>query len=147
MKHVKYAKYLFWHKWFVLGACLKRGLYLRGIIHDYDKFFPSRWMAYANFFSNGVPNPEAKERFGASWRRHAYLNDHHWQAWVSISDNGKVVPHEMSEIARLEMLCDWIGAHKALHGTSLFEWYTIREETILIAPKTKKWLRQELLKL
>lgn len=114
------------------------------MIHDWDKMLPGRWNAYRKFFSIEYSGPDVKNAFGASWRRHAYLNDHHWQHWVSISDTGRVVPHEMSEVARVEMLCDWIGAHKALQGDDLLGWYLDREETILIAPKTKQWLRDEL---
>lgn len=145
--HLRYAKYLALHKWYVFLECKKRGLLIRGIIHDYDKFYPSRWNAYRNFFSNGIPTPEAKEAFRVSWQRHAYLNDHHWQHWVSIHDNGEVRPHELSEKARKEMLADWIGAHKAQRGKSLLGWYVEREVTILIAPKTKKWIKAELIKL
>jgi hypothetical protein len=104
-------------------------------------------MAYANFFTTREITPDVKEAFRTSWRRHAYLNDHHWQHWVSIHDDGKVRAHEMSDEARREMLCDWIGAHKALGGKDLLGWYLEREATILIGPKTKQWLRQELSKL
>lgn len=145
--HIEYASYLFRHKWYVGQECFKRGLYLRGVVHDWDKLLPGRWNAYRNFFSKPTLGPGVKEAFGNSWRRHAYLNDHHWQHWVSISDNGKVVPHEMSDKARLEMLSDWMGAHKALGGTDLLRWYLERERTILIAPKTKEWLQDELTKL
>lgn len=147
VSHLRYTKYLYWHKVFVAQECFKRGLYLRGVIHDWDKFLPGRWNAYRNFFSIDTPTAEAKEAFRKSWRRHAYLNDHHWQHWCSIHDNGEVRAHEMSEKARLEMLADWIGAHKALGGKNLLGWYLEREATILIGPKTKQWLRQELSKL
>lgn len=145
--HIKYANYLFLHKFYVGQECFKQGLYLRGIFHDYDKFFPSRWNAYRNFFSQPNVTQQAKEAFRTSWRRHAYLNDHHWQHWVSIHDDGAVRAHEMSDRARREMLCDWMGAHKALGGKDLLGWYLAREATILIGDKTKEWLKDELTKL
>ena len=145
--HLKYADYLARHKWYVGQECFRRGLYLRGIIHDWDKFLSGRWNAYRNFFSNGMPTAEVKETFRKSWQRHAYLNDHHWQHWVSIHDNGDVRSHEMTDKAKKEMLVDWIGAHKAIGGSSLLGWYLERESTILIAPKTKKWIKNELQKL
>ena len=145
-KHLKYLSYLSRHKFYVGQECFKRGLYLRGIFHDWDKLLPKRWMAYANFFYVKT-SPGVAEAFRYSWRRHWQMNDHHWQYWVSIHDDGKIRPHEMSEKARLEMLCDWIGAHKAIHGKSLLEWYRDREDTILIAPKTKRWIKAELIKL
>lgn len=149
-KHLRYIKYLYLHKLYVGQECFKRGLYWRGIWHDLDKFLPSRWRAYANFFYAGRregDSSEVKEAFMNSWRRHAYMNDHHWQYWVALTDKGKVVPHEMSEIARTEMLCDWIGAHKAVGGRDLLGWYQQRADTIFIAPRTKRWLQQELIKL
>lgn len=142
--HLIYASYLARHKYYVWQECLKRGLYLRGIIHDWDKFLPGRWNAYRNFFAQPTITDEVKEAFRTSWRRHAYLNDHHWQHWVSVHDDGKVRAHEMTEVARKEMLADWIGAHKAIGGTSLLGWYVEREATILIAPQTKKWIKAEL---
>jgi len=75
------------------------------------------------------------------------MNDHHWQFWISIHDDGAVRAHEMTEVARLEMLADWIGAHKAVGGVSLLGWFNERQDTILIAPKTKKWIKNELIKL
>lgn len=104
-------------------------------------------MAYANFFTTREVTPDVKAAFQDSWRGHWQVNDHHWQWWVSIHDDGKVRAHEMSNKARTEMLCDWIGAHKTLGGKDLLGWYLEREQTILIAPKTKQWLRQELSKL
>lgn len=147
VSHLRYAKYLAYHKWYVGQECFKRGLYVRGVVHDWDKLLPGRWTAYANFFSGAELTPDVKEAFRESWQRHAYLNDHHWQHWVSIHDDGNVRPHEMSDVARREMLSDWIGAHKALGGHDLLGWYLEREATILIAPKTKRWLRGELAKL
>jgi hypothetical protein len=146
-KHLKYIKYLARHKFYVGQEAFKRGLYLRAFVHDYDKFFPSRWRAYANFFYTSDPTPEVSEEFRIAWRRHWQMNEHHWQWWISIHDDGKIRPHEMSEKARTEMLCDWIGAHKAVRGKSLLGWFNEREATILIAPKTKRWLKQELIKL
>lgn len=154
-KHFKYARYLFWHKWYVFTEGLNRGLFWRVIIHDWDKFLPSRWLAYANWFEGIAKTPEIKKIYMASWRGHVNRNDHHYQHWVAYSDKGQITLHEMSEKARVEMLCDWISAHRTLHGTvtfgdnkeTLLDWYRAREETIPIAPKTKRWIRDELQKL
>ena len=145
--HLKYATYIVRHKFYVGQECFKRGLILRGIVHDYDKLFPSRWNAYRNNFSNGTPDKEAQEKYRLSWRRHVTMNDHHWQHWVSVHDNGEVRAHEMTEVARKEMLADWIGAHKAIGGTSLRGWWLERKDTIIMAPKTKRWIDQELIKI
>lgn len=145
-KHLKYINYLFWHKWWVFAEGIKRGLFLRVIIHDYDKLLPGRWMAYADNFY-GVQSEAVKLRFREHWRQHVNINDHHWQFWVSIHDDGKVRAHEMSEKARTEMLVDWLSAHRAIGGTNLLGWYMEREATILLAPETRKWIKKELMKL
>lgn len=142
--HLRYIRYLFFHKVYVGRECFGRSLYLRGLTHDWDKFLPSRWNAYRKFYYSGEPTAQAKENYRFWWRRHTAINDHHWQWWVSVHDDGNVRAHEMSEAARVEMLCDWIGAHKSVGGTDLMSWYKEREATILIAPKTKRWLRSQL---
>jgi hypothetical protein len=117
----------------------------RSIVHDWDKLLPSRWNAYANFFYT-ERTPAVKKAFMASWRGHANTNDHHWQHWVAISDKGVMTPHEMPYKARLEMLADWISAHRAVGGTDLYAWYQERAATIPLAPETQKWIENELTK-
>lgn len=119
------------------------GLYWRGIIHDWSKFLPREWVPYADFF-NLEQTSERKAAFAVAWTRHVNLQDHHWQAWISISDTGSVTPREMPLKARKEMICDWLGAHKALGGHDLAGWYRARESGILLAPKTKRWVKTQL---
>lgn len=47
---IKYLGYLLRHKWYVGIECFKRGLYWRGIKHDWSKFLPSEFVPYANYF-------------------------------------------------------------------------------------------------
>jgi hypothetical protein len=50
-KHWLYLKYVVRHKWFVFVAGLRVGAPLwRLLIHDWSKFLPSEWRAYARFF-------------------------------------------------------------------------------------------------
>jgi hypothetical protein len=86
-KHLQYAWYLAKHKYWVFTEGVKRGLFFRVIIHDWDKLLPDRWNAYADFFYL-EQTPEIKRHFMGSWRVHANRNDHHWQHWVAISDKG-----------------------------------------------------------
>ena len=49
-KHFQYASYVIRHKWFVMLACFRMGLYWRGIKHDLSKLLPSEWVPYTNYF-------------------------------------------------------------------------------------------------
>ena len=61
-KHLKYAGYVFRHKFYVALACFKQGLYWRGLTHDMSKFLPTEWTPYAEFFYD-KRNRGAIERF------------------------------------------------------------------------------------
>jgi len=50
VKHLAYLRYVLRHKWFVLLACWRAGLYWRGIVHDWHKFLPSEWFPYVEHF-------------------------------------------------------------------------------------------------
>lgn len=145
-KHLTYLSYLARHKYYVAQECFKVGLYFRGIVHDWSKFLPSEWGPYADFFGTPVDErtPAQKEAFALAWGRHVKRHAHHWQWHCNISDKGEIRAHEMPHKDRLEMLCDWQGAHKALGGTDLAAWYRERRATIPLAPKTKRWIEEQL---
>ena len=142
MKHLKYLRYVLWHKWFVMVECFKNGLILRGLLHDLSKFRPSEWFPYANFFY-GKPTDTNKTFFDLAWLFHQKRNDHHWQYWILSEDNGgtKILP--MSPKARLEMVCDWCGASKAQgHGgwIDVAFWYEKNKDKMQLHPDTRNWI-------
>ena len=49
-QYFKYFKYVFKHKFWVMKYCFEDRLYIRGILHDINKFRPSNFIAYANYF-------------------------------------------------------------------------------------------------
>lgn len=145
MKHLKYLSYVVRHKWFVFLACLKHGLILRGIVHDWNKFLPSEWFAYAEFFygrgkvlrdkkrETGYLTPDEIDeikringRFDRAWLMHQHRSSHHWQHHVLREDSGKTKVLEMPEADTLEMVCDWIGAGRAITGETgtTPDWYS-----------------------
>jgi hypothetical protein len=108
MRHWKYLKYVLRHKWFVFVAGLRLGVPIWLLIfHDWDKFTPFQWRAYADYFYGGyVPlseNPTARfarsqgvylrtledvqRDFNDAWNRHQKRNRHHWQYWLLVNDN------------------------------------------------------------
>lgn len=151
--HLAYLKYLLLHKFWVLVEGLKLEVNLgRLIIHDYDKFFPKQWIAYAYYF-NSIRTEEVRNRFRQAWRYHVNRNDHHYNHWVGITEQGRTVVHEMSDMARREMLADWISANKVISGTIKFgqsddlqTWYNKRRDLLPIGPQTLRWLDYKILK-
>jgi len=144
----KYLKYVVRHKWFVMLACFKVGLYWRGITHDLSKFRPSEFIPYARFFY-GIPNKRrdgtgyykatdtGDKDFDFAWLLHQKRNQHHWQWWMLPEDDGGIKLIEMPDRFILEMVCDWRGAGKAQRNpTSTVEWYLANKDKMQLHPNT-----------
>src|SRR5688572_28700676 len=103
-RHFAYAKYVCRHKWFVAFAGIRLGpppallaiplsypIYwllwlMRLIIHDWDKFLPDEWFAYARTFYNpdGSRAQYAETyEFAHAWMLHQHRNRHHWQWYLN----------------------------------------------------------------
>lgn len=154
-KHLKYLSYVIRHKWFVLLACWRRGLYWQGIVHDWSKFLPSEWRPYAEFFYGEKFSEEEMSRafslgivlksqtvkhleFDAAWLAHQHRSPHHWQHWVLREDSGgtKILP--MPRRYMLEMLADWEGAGRAITGKNdTPAWYARNRARIQLHPSTR----------
>lgn len=159
MKHLKYLRYLARHKWFVLVACFRRGLYWQGIVHDWSKFLPSEWLPYARFFYGdklpawrdistgqrdaGYPyeltSDHLRAAFNRAWLAHQHRSPHHWQHWVLRNDDGTTVALPMPHHYVLEMLCDWEGAGRAITGQSggTPAWYAKNRDKMLLHEQTR----------
>lgn len=128
-----YICYLARHKWHVMVECFRRGLYWRGIKHDWTKLLPAEFAAYAeSFYGRGGPVPlcEIVDHFDRAWLHHQHNNSHHWQHWVLKTDGGKTKV--------VEMYCDWVGAGKSINGNlSVYEWYMRNRDIILLHPDTR----------
>lgn len=145
MRYLKYLRYIIRHKWFVGIECFKRGLFYRGIVHDLSKFLPSEFFPYANYFygNNGRQN-----EFDFAWLMHQKRNKHHWQWWILREDDGETKIFEMPRKYAVEMLCDWIGAGRAMGKKSPKHdpymetrgWYLKNANKIILHPKTKAFI-------
>ncbi len=150
-QHFQYLKYLLRHIYFVSYACFKKGIWLRGLLHDISKWLPDEWIPYANFFygkeklrnTTGYykPTDTGNTAFDFAWLLHQKRNRHHWQFWVLPEDNGGIKILPMPHIYRLEMLCDWWGASMAqgYHGKSK-TWYKANKDKMQLHPETRKWI-------
>lgn len=157
IKHFRYARYLFRHKWFVLVECWKRGLYWRGIMHDMSKFLPSEWFPYCNFFygkkkqapirdKTGYykPTDTGDKAFDFAWLLHQKRNRHHWQWWTLPEDDGGTKILEMEYPYNVEMICDWLGAGKALGTPSVNAWYNKNKNKMKLHPSTRMFIENQL---
>lgn len=155
--HLRYARYVLRHKWFVLAECWKRRLYWRGLMHDLSKLLPSEWFPYARHFYGprsgnvdvaGSPYmPHEQAAFDLAWLHHQNVNDHHWQWWMLTEDDtGQPKCLPMSPAARLEMLCDWRGAGRAQgYGDNTLPWYEKNKGRMQLHPDTRRWVEEALL--
>jgi len=151
-KHFKYLFYVLRHKYYVLKACFRECLFWRGLMHDLSKFLPSEWFPYVNHFHGPWAEEYASDdsaidpEFDYAWLLHQKRNDHHWQYWILREDDGPTKVFPMSPDARLEMMCDWLGANVALGGTGLYGprsiqvWYVEKKAHMLLHKDTRKWV-------
>ncbi len=161
----RYLRYVVRHKWYVMLACFKQGLYWQGIVHDLSKLRPSEFFPYANYFYGEKPNSywEACNKYGCyeaapwgslpediiqtkfdfAWLLHQKRNPHHWQWWLLPEDDGGIKILPMLEKYLMEMLCDWEGAGKAQNNTTpTREWYLANKSKMQLNPETIKKLQK-----
>lgn len=148
-KHLKYLKYVLKHKWYVFRECLKYGLIWQGVIHDWQKFTPVEWNAYAwTFYGpwNYNDRPDwLKESFDVAWLHHQHYGPHHWQYWVLREDSGNIKLIRIPEKYLKEMISDWRGAGRAITGEDNTKgWYIDNMDKIKLHPESKAWVEKEL---
>jgi hypothetical protein len=157
--HIRYASYIFRHKWYVFREACALGVPVLGILHDLSKVRPSEWVPYAAYFYGGT-HPEsgaeaqaqhtttkraAQMAFDEAWLAHQHANKHHWQHYVLHEDDGgtKVLP--MPDKYRREMLADWRGAGRAITGKdNTADWFQKNRAHMILHPDTARWLYGQL---
>ena len=158
MIHIKYLRYALRHKWFVFLAGLKTGAPLwRLLIHDWSKFLPSEWFPYARFFYGDFPDAKETGRmvidfghnprdfmdvveaeFDVAWLLHIHRSPHHWQHWILREDSGKTTALRMPDRFVREMVADWAGAGKAIHGEwEVAVWYAHNRDNIMLHSESR----------
>lgn len=139
-----YLKSVLRHKWFVFLEGRKLGVPLFFlIIHDWDKFRPGMFIAYARYFGK---HPKASEgNFNYWWNLHQKRSKHHWQAWVCLMDDGGQVALRMPGRFWREMVADWKGAGRAYGNSDTASWYLKRIDTKMwLHPETRIYVEQAL---
>lgn len=150
MRALRYLRYVLVHKWWVAVAGVRVGVPLwRLVVHDWSKFLPSEFGAYARYFDPTEHlTPQVADRFEAAWLKHIHRNDHHWQHWVTISEDGKRGAVEMPRPAMLEMVADWQGMSRALRGEwNASKWYLENQHRMRMHPLTRLLVERLLVRL
>lgn len=131
------------HKYFVFLAGLELNVPIfQLVIHDWDKFTPRMFKAYAKCFytESGEKQYQESEEFAITWNRHQKINKHHWQAHLLTWDRGATEALPMEENDIREMVADWKGAGRAYGTPDTVAWYQKRvgSPSLVLHPKTQK---------
>jgi hypothetical protein len=132
-----------------------------GIIHDWSKFRPSEFIAYARYFYGDYPKyddvmgdaknrivlykEDIDRRFDTAWLYHIHRNKHHWQYWLLQEDDGPQKNISIPVKYLNEMVADWKGAGRAITGEdNTPEWYLKNKKTINLNHINRKWVEKKL---
>lgn len=96
-RYLAYLKAVLRHKWFVFLTCFRFDVPIwSAILHDWDKFLPDEWFAYAQTFYKPDGSGQYVESvdFARAWMLHQHRNKHHWQywLWITITDHNFGMP-------------------------------------------------------
>lgn len=142
LPHLRYARYVARHKWFVYYAGMGlRAPWWRLVIHDYSKLSRAEWGPYVRtFYRPDLSREQIQAEFDAAWLHHQHHNPHHWQSWVLRLDSGECKVLEMPEPLVREMVADWWGASRAITGRwGAREWYASGAGAkMMLHPATRK---------
>lgn len=151
-----YLIYLYFHlrhKQHVWRECSRRGLYWRGLTHDWTKFLPPEFCVFAEYWLEwGWPRlkdrsivipPDVYARFRRVHDRHKQRNRHHWEHWVSVGPDGRESIREMDRESVLEMLCDWEAVGRMFHDApGARRWYRTHGPEMKLGDRTRELLEE-----
>jgi hypothetical protein len=116
-------------------------LLYRCLVHDMSKFKPSEFIPYAHTFVDDRGNGRYVEtpEFNQAWNHHQKRNQHHHQYWLLKEDSGATIPMNMPDIYIEEMICDWLGAGRAINGVFDFDfkWYYNNKSNMVVSKYTE----------
>jgi hypothetical protein len=143
LKYWRHFKTITIHKWYVMIACFKSGLFLQGILHDLSKYSFVEFFTSARYFQ-GDKSPVDAKKYSLAWQNHKAKNKHHWHYWTDFK-NGELVILKMPPKYVAEMLCDWVGAGKAYNKgkwtiDSFKNWYAQNRDAYYLHASTKAYI-------
>jgi hypothetical protein len=146
-KYWRHFKTISIHKWHVMKACFKVGLYWQGITHDLSKYSFTEFFTSSRYFQGDkspIDAEKIKNGYSLAWQNHKAKNKHHWQYWTDF-EKGELVVLKMPPKYVAEMMCDWVGAGKAYNKGSwtidnFRDWYVNHRDKIFLHTSTRGYL-------
>jgi len=150
--HLLYLRNLFIHKWYVIIESRKLGILWRGLTHDLSKLTLREWLPRARAMEKGtlkngyglIDHNHIDDELSLSWLHHYHRNPHHWQWWVTNLDCGSIKVLPMDDEYRREMLADWLAVSRMPDRMNMIPWYMLNQDKMLLHPKTREWLEEQL---
>lgn len=112
--------------WGVIDADVKR--------HDESKLSQEEFVPYRiNFFPgvDEIHTKKAKEAFKLAWDHHKKENNHHWETWVSLTNQTGSLSSMYGDVYVALNVIDWVAMGMKM-GDTAKEYYEINKATIKI---------------
>ena len=108
--------------------------------HDKSKWSEEEYEPYAlNFYPpEGHDSEEYQREYNEAWLHHQHNNPHHWQHWVLIRDESKIVPLDMPFSCIIGMLADWSSFQFIQNNCGANKWYNENGKQMLLSKNTRK---------
>ena len=116
--------------------------------HDRSKRSFVEYGPYDEHFYGQRKDLTSDTDYDRAWWHHIHCNDHHWQHWVLIRDEGELVPIDMPAYCIIEMVCDWWSFSFSAYMESrcediedlygIFGWYEDHSPKMILSDGTRK---------
>lgn len=120
----------------------------RVIDHDRSKYSYAEYGPYDEHFYGLNRGLKQDPDYDRAWLSHIQDNEHHWQHWVLIRDEGELVPIDMPTYCVIEMICDWWsfsfsaymerGEHDIDDLYGILGWYEDHKSKMVLSDNTRK---------
>lgn len=159
MNWLEHLKTINHHRFLVMKACFRVGLYRQGLFHDLSKYSPSEFLVGVRYFQ-GNRSPNDAERldrgYSSAWLHHKGRNKHHLEYWIDYSlqppeENPlPLTGMEMPVKFVVEMFCDRMAASKTYRKELYqdgdpWEYYAKSKSKYLLHPASRELLEKLLL--
>lgn len=117
------------------------------LLHDDTKTVPSEYKAFDEYYC-GKHTKNTMQNYRMAYLEHVHRNQHHWQYWILINDDGTKVNMDMPYEYIIEMICNW-WARSWEEGDPylIFTWYEENKSKIKLSKRTKDTVEEILDKL
>ena len=105
--------------------------------HDISKNSKEEYLAYDAYFYGEDRTKLVEQNFDRAWLMHIHKNPHHWQYWILIEDDGRMLALDMDYQYIIEMICDWWSfSWKSGNLLEIFDWY--EKAHMLLSDNTRR---------